>query len=70
VDLGLSEKESIETVESFRDHDVARLFSQRDMAGDLNRLAEDHKQWVKELEEMFDEDQRAVEAEQGRPGSD
>ncbi|MBT7649017.1 MAG: glutathione-regulated potassium-efflux system protein KefB, partial [Rhodospirillaceae bacterium] len=70
VDLGLSERESAETVESFRDHDVHRLFNQREMAGDLNRMAEDHRQWVKELEEMFDEDQKVVEAEQVRPRSD
>jgi glutathione-regulated potassium-efflux system ancillary protein KefC len=60
IALGLSESDSRRTVETFRDHDVARLHKQRHMAGDINLMAKDNKQWIRELEEMFKEDRRDV----------
>ncbi len=58
VELGLSESDSRNTVTTFRDHDVARLHKQRHMVGDMKKMSEDNKQWTKELEEMFNQDQR------------
>ncbi len=60
VELGLSETESKRTVETFRDHDVARLCKQRHMAGDMKQMAEDNKLWTRELEEMFRQDEQEV----------
>ena len=65
-DRGLSKRESIRTVETSRDHDVERLFRQREMAGDTQRMAEDNKQWIKELEDMFNEDLKEVMADRER----
>ncbi|MBN36059.1 MAG: hypothetical protein CMM46_15050 [Rhodospirillaceae bacterium] len=65
-DRGLSKRESIRTVETSRDHDVERLFRQREMAGDMQRMAEDNKQWIKELEDMFNEDLKEVVADRER----
>lgn len=66
VELGLSEIDSKRTVETFRDHDVARLHKQRHMAGDMKQMAEDNKQWTRELEEMFRQDEQEV-SEKGGP---
>ena len=53
-------------METSRDHDVERLFRQREMAGDTQRMAEDNKQWIKELEDMFNEDLKEVVADRER----
>jgi len=63
TDLGLGSRESAKTVERFRDHDIERLHRQRPMAGDVQRMAEDHQNWVRELESMFDEDRKDAESE-------
>ena len=58
VELGLGEFESRQTVETFRDHDTARLVAQHGIAHDTDRMIEETRHWTRELEEMFAEDER------------
>ena len=58
VELGLGELESRQTVETFRDHDTARLVAQHGIAHDTDRMIEETRHWTRELEEMFAEDER------------
>ena len=58
VELGLGEFESRQTVETFRDHDTARLIAQHGIAHDTDRMIEETRHWTRELEEMFAEDER------------
>ena len=58
MDLGLGAFESRHTVDTFRDHDTARLIQQHEIAHDTARMAEEAKHWTRELEEMFAEDER------------
>ena len=58
VELGLGEFESRHTVETFRDHDTARLIAQHGIAHDTDRMIEETRHWTRELEEMFAEDER------------
>ena len=64
MELGLGDHESRRTVDTFRDHDTARLIQQHEIAHDPARLVEEARQWTRELEEMFVEDEReAVKAQ-------
>ena len=58
IELGLGELESRQTVETFRDHDTARLVAQHGIAHDTDRMIEETRHWTRELEEMFAEDER------------
>ena len=58
VELGLGDFESRKTVETFRDHDTARLIAQHGIAHDTDRMIEETRHWTRELEEMFAEDDR------------
>ena len=58
VELGLGDFESRKTVETFRDHDTARLIAQHGIAHDTDRMIEETMHWTRELEEMFAEDDR------------
>ena len=58
VELGLGELDSRQTVETFRDHDTARLVAQHGIAHDTDRMIEETRHWTRELEEMFAEDER------------
>ena len=57
-ELGLGALESRRTVDTFRDHDSARLIQQHEIAHDTDRMIEEAKHWTRELEEMFKEDER------------
>ena len=63
MELGLGDFESRHTVETFRDHDTARLIHQHQIAHDTDRLIEEAKHWTRELEEMFAEDEREAAGE-------
>ena len=65
VELGLGGFESRQTVETFRDHDTARLIAQHGIAHDAERMIEETKHWTRELEEMFAQDEREA-GEKGR----
>ncbi|MBC6439341.1 MAG: cation:proton antiporter [Rhodospirillales bacterium] len=56
--LGFGDYESRRTVNTFRDHDVARLEHQHRMGQDAAASAEDSKAWTRELEEMFSQDEK------------
>ena len=58
AELGLGALESRQTVETFRDHDSARLIAQHGIAHDTDRMIEETRHWTRELEEMFAEDER------------
>lgn len=58
MELGLGDFESRQTVETFRDHDTARLVAQHGIAHDTDRMIEETRHWTRELEEMFAEDER------------
>ncbi len=58
MELGLGDLESRQTVETFRDHDTARLIAQHGIAHDTDRMIEETRHWTRELEEMFAEDDR------------
>ena len=58
TELGLGDFESRQTVETFRDHDTARLIAQHGIAHDTDRMIEETRHWTRELEEMFAEDER------------
>ncbi|MDE0386878.1 MAG: cation:proton antiporter, partial [Defluviicoccus sp.] len=58
VELGLGGSESRQTVETFRDHDTARLIAQHGIAHDTDRMIEETRHWTRELEDMFAEDER------------
>ena len=58
MELGLGDFESRQTVETFRDHDTARLIAQHGIAHDTDRMIEETRHWTRELEEMFAEDER------------
>ena len=58
TELGLGEFESRQTVETFRDHDTARLIAQHGIAHDPDRMIEETRHWTRELEQMFAEDER------------
>ena len=57
-ELGIGARESQHTVETFRDHDTARLIAQHGIAHDTDRMIEETRHWTRELEEMFAEDER------------
>ena len=57
MELGLGESESRRTVDTFRDHDTARLNQQHAIAHDTERMIEEARHWTRELEEMFAEDE-------------
>ena len=58
MELGLGDFESRQTVETFRDHDTARLIAQHGIAHDTDRMIKETRHWTRELEEMFAEDDR------------
>ena len=58
TELGLGDFDSRHTVDTFRDHDTARLIQQHEIAHDTDRMIEEAKHWTRELEEMFAEDER------------
>ena len=58
MELGLSDFASRHTVDTFRDHDTARLIHQHEIAHDIDRVVEETKDWTRELEEMFAQDER------------
>ncbi|MDE0275536.1 MAG: hypothetical protein OYH76_06545 [Defluviicoccus sp.] len=58
MELGLGDFESRKTVETFRDHDTARLIAQHGIAHDTDRMIEETRHWTRDLEEMFAEDER------------
>ena len=58
MELGLGDFECRHTVDTFRDHDTARLIQQHEIAHDTDRMIEEAKHWTRELEEMFAEDER------------
>ena len=60
MELGLGEFDSRHTVDTFREHDTARLMQQHEIAHDPNRMAEEARHWTRELEEMFAEDERGT----------
>ena len=60
MELGLGDFESRHTVDTFRDHDTARLIQQHEFAHDIDRMAEETRHWTRELEEMFAQDEREV----------
>ena len=62
MELGLGEFDSRHTVDTFREHDTARLVQQHEIAHDTDRMAEEARHWTRELEEMFAEDERRAAA--------
>ena len=58
MELGLGDFESRHTVDTFREHDTARLIQQHEIAHDIDRMAEETRHWTRELEEMFVQDER------------
>ena len=60
MELGLGEFDSRHTVDTFREHDTARLMQQHEIAHDTKRMAEEARHWTRELEEMFAEDERGT----------
>jgi len=60
--LGLGEFDSRHTVDTFREHDTARLMQQHEIAHDTDRMVEEARHWTRELEEMFAEDERRTAA--------
>ena len=60
MELGLGDSESRHTVDTFREHDTSRLIQQHEIAHGTDRLVEEAKQWTRELEEMFAEDERSA----------
>ncbi len=65
MELGLGDFESRRTVETFREHDTARLMRQRGISHDVDRMAEEARHWTRELEEMFAEDERSAGEKRG-----
>ena len=65
VELGLGDFESRRTVDTFREHDTARLMQQRGISHDIDRMAEEARHWTRELEEMFAEDERSAGEKRG-----
>jgi voltage-gated potassium channel Kch len=63
--LGVSNAESAKIVETFRVHDERRLMAHRDIHHDIDKMAEVAKTWAKELEEIFEEDERRQEERAG-----
>ncbi len=63
--LGVSSAESAKIVETFRIHDERRLMAHRDIHHDIDKMAEVAKTWAKELEEIFEEDERRQEERAG-----
>ena len=55
--LGLSSSEARRAVETFRDHDVERLYAHHDIYRDDEKMAQAAQDWAKELEELFDQDE-------------
>ncbi|MCE2482135.1 MAG: monovalent cation:proton antiporter-2 (CPA2) family protein [Alphaproteobacteria bacterium] len=62
MELGLGEFDSRHTVDTFREHDTARLMQQHEIAHDTDRMVEEARHWTRELEEMFAEDERRAAA--------
>ena len=58
--LGLSRAAADRAVETFREHDERRLFAQRDIHSDEQRMMEDARAWNRELEEIFAADAEAA----------
>ena len=58
VGLGLSESESLHTVDTFRDADERRLIAQHEIADDPERMARETEHWSRELEDLFAQDER------------
>ncbi len=58
VGLGLSESESLHTVDTFRDADERRLIAQHEIADDPERMAKEAEHWSRELEDLFAQDER------------
>ncbi|MPY72123.1 MAG: glutathione-regulated potassium-efflux system protein KefB [Alphaproteobacteria bacterium] len=61
--LGLTRAAAGRAVEAFREHDERRLFAQRDIHRDEQRMIEDARGWNRELEEIFAADTEAAEEE-------
>ena len=55
--LGLTDSEARRAVETFRDHDIERLYAHHDIYRDDDKMAQAAQDWAKELEELFDQDQ-------------
>jgi len=55
--LGYNESEAQRTVETFRDYDIKRLYAHRDIHRDEEKMIRAAKDWAKELEELFDQDE-------------
>ena len=62
--LGHSHSESTRIVETFRQHDERRLLTHRDIHQDADKMAEMAQSWAKELEEIFEADEREDREEQ------
>lgn len=58
VGLGMSESESLHTVDSFRAVDERRLLAQHAIADDPGRMAREAEHWSRELEDLFAQDER------------
>lgn len=70
-EFGLSEPESAKLVDRFRQHDETMLLTQQAFHHDEARLIASVKQYVRELEDLFEQDQRVPdEAQPSRPGID
>ena len=55
--LGFTDSEARRTVETFRDHDIKRLYAHRDIHRDEEEMIRAAQDWAKELEELFDQDE-------------
>ena len=62
MELGLGEFDSRHTVDTFREHDTARLMQQHEIAHDTDRMVEEARHWTRELEAIFAEDERRAAA--------
>ena len=55
--LGLSSSEARRAVETFRDHDIDRLYAHHDIYRDEEKMMRATKDWALELEELFAQDE-------------
>lgn len=70
-EFGLNEPESARLVDRFRQHDEAMLLTQQAFHQDEAKLIASVKQYVRELEDLFEQDKRVPdEAQPSQPGSD
>jgi glutathione-regulated potassium-efflux system protein KefB len=55
--LGFADAEARRTVETFRDHDIKRLYAHRDIHNDEEKMMRAARDWAQELEELFAQDE-------------